>query len=236
MNIMQQWQAKKRQQPHADQPAAQPATSNLMQATQRSQLLDASLQEDLKRLKEIQSKERKVQVKRDHLLPKYEEFVNQLVKDEKKHLIIAWYMVWLFDCDEIDSALSLVEYCELHSVPMPERIKRKASTFAADEVFAWAEKAFENEQSPNPYFNRLFTRIHSNELDVPDELRAKYYKLAGLIEFEREGDIRLAVDHLEKAFELGALVKTVLGKARKQLDKLELEDLTSETDEQDEQE
>ena len=231
MNIMQQWQAKKRQQP-TSQTTAQAATSNLMQANQRSQLLDSSLQEDLKRLKEIQSRERKVQAKREQLLPKYEEYVNKLMADQKTHQIIAWYMVWLFDCGEIDSALALTEYCELHSVPMPERIKRKPSVFAADEVLAWAERELDSDRSPNPYFGRMFACIHNNEIDVPDELRAKYYKLAGLIEFERGGELRLAVDHLSKAYELGATVKTVLGKAQKQLDKQKLEELTKETDEQ----
>ena len=197
---------------------------SIMQNTQRQQLLDVSLAEDLKSLADIQSKERRREIKRTQLLPKYRSYVDSMIEEDEPHsLLLGWYLVWLFDCDELDQALKLSTYCKRIGLVLPSRFKRSLPVYCADEVLIWSERKFDQSQSCAPYFNEVFDSVHEGLIDVPDELRAKYYRLAGLIALDRNDSPAQAIPLLTKALELGALVKTKLADAQNLLKKQQQE-------------
>lgn len=186
---------------------------------QLAELVSNALGEDLKALKDVKSIERKVQLKREDLVPKYAGYVARLRADNVRHEMLAQYMVWLFDIEDIEAAMDLGFHCLDAGIPLPERFKRDVPTYLADAVLEWAERQYEAERTAEPYFTNLFEFVrgdHADPWDLPDKLRAKYYRLHGLFK-ERGGDFAGAVASLEKAMAMGQPVKTILAKARKSL-------------------
>lgn len=185
---------------------------------QLSTLLDNALEEDLRGLKAIKSVERKIEVKRDLLVPKYRDYVARLRSDGRRHDLLGYYLVWLFDAGQIEAALDLGFYLIDAGVALPERFNRDVSTFMADAVLEWSDAAFDADRSPEPYFSALFAHVDGSEKaepwDLPDALRAKYYRLRGLLD-ERTGDTAAALANLQRAMDLGAKVKTKLNELKR---------------------
>lgn len=180
--------------------------------------MEAALLEDLKSLGNIQSRERKQELKRTELLPKYLPFVEAVKKIQGNHGIIGQVLVWMFDVKDIPQAVELAAYCREHGVRLPERFKRSLDVFVSDQILEWAERLHENKQCVSPYFDDEFALIETDLIDVPDEVRAKFFRIAGLIALDKS-DFARAVDLLDRALRLGALVKTRLAEARKGLEK-----------------
>lgn len=128
------------------------------------------------------------------------------------HALLGQVLVWLFDIKDIAQAMDLAVYCIEHDVPMPERFKRDLPTYLCDTIIDWADIEFEAGRSVEPYFTNVFDL--SGEWDLHDEIRAKFYRLKGLIAMDKE-EFADAVPALETAMEYGAKVKTALGEARK---------------------
>ena len=196
--------------------APQQPVGGTIRQQQNNALMQAAMEEDLKALGNIRSVAHKIQLKREQLVPKYKAFVESIVAGNKVHPILGQYLVWLFDVQDIGEAAKLGDYCRSHNIPLPERFRRNLSIYIADEVLSWSEAEFEAGRSPNPYFNAEFKRTVDDRNERPDELTAKYFRLAGLI---AQADKRFedAVMCLEAARERGAKVKTVLNKCRKAL-------------------
>lgn len=196
-----------------------PATGGSIGQQQKRIMLEDSLNEDLKRLHEIKSIERKVQVKREQLIPKYQPYVDGLRERGELHPLISQYLVWLFDVASMSAALDLGLYCDEHEIPLPERFNRNLRVFMADAMLEWAEREFDAGHGVEPYFGELFVRVTAevDAWDVPDQLRAKYYRLQGFL-CEAAGDIAAAVENLEAAYQLKAQVKTKLAQLKKQLE------------------
>lgn len=189
-------------------------------AQQLRALLDGALAEDLKSISAIKSMERRIDVKRDQLIPKYWPYVNRLRADGKNHDILGYFLVWLFDTGDIESGLDLGDYMAGIAAGLPERFNRDLPTFMADGVLAWAEAEYDADRSPEPYFSKIFDHVDAMDWDLPDALRAKYYRLRGLLD-ERLGNVDDAVANLERAMALGAKVKTKLNELAKQQTKTE---------------
>ena len=226
MSVMQRFQARKREEGRvlATMPVA-PAqgtgkvkapkvgavTQGLLALQQLVAFLTAALVEDLAMLSGITSKERKAEVKRDNLLPKYEQYVERLQEAVCQHELVGYYLVWLFDVGLVEKALQLGFWCIQHGQALPERFNSKVPFFIASQVIDWAEKEFDAGRSPDPYFSDVFALLNDSEQqdtwDVPDKLRARYHRLCGL-DNEKAGHLEHAKLHLHRAYELGAQVKT----------------------------
>jgi len=194
------------------------ATSGMVGMQQLVALLDAALAEDLKSLHDIQSVERKIEVKRTLLIPKYRDYVARLRADGRSHDLLGYYMVWLLDAGDMEAALELGFSLAAAGASMPERFKQQLPTFLAGTVMDWAEAEDALGRSPEPYFSELFAKaiggLQDEPWDLPDALRARYYRMRGLLD-EKTGDIPSAIEHLERAFMLGAKVKTKLDALKK---------------------
>ncbi len=203
-------------------PTKNAATGGTLGKQQHAQLLADSLTEDLKKLHELKSIERKIEMKRTVLLPKYKSHVDELTGADKAAPLLGQYLVWLFDVGDMPRALALGLYCDAHGVDLPERFNRDLHTFMADAVLEWAEAEHTAERSPEPYFSQILEHItdatDEGGWDVPDALRAKFYRLSGFL-LEAGGNLAGAKDALTEALKLGAQVKTRLSEVTKALEK-----------------
>ncbi|WP_419174413.1 phage terminase small subunit [Desulfosediminicola sp.] len=177
--------------------------------------MQAEMDGDLKSLKLIQSVKEKERVKKENLVPKYMPFADSLIAAAQTHPILGILLVWLFDIKDIPNAVRVALFCIEHAIPMPEWFKRDLPTFLCDVILEWAEAEVEAGRSVEPYFSQVYEL--TKELDMPDQVRAKIFRLQGLIAYEK-GDYATAVVTLQEAADFGASVKTILGKARKKLE------------------
>lgn len=199
--------------------APTPATSGSIGKQQADGMLMDSVAEDLRRLGDTKSVERKITFKREQLVPKYREHVARLRESGEHHPLLGQYFVWLCDVGDMEGALDLGMYCDEQGIPMPERFNRDLRTFLADAVMDWAEREHDAGRSPQPYFSTVLDRVTSDApdaWDVPDALRAKYLRLHGFL-LEDQGKDAAALDALNKALDLGAQVKTRRDKLAKKM-------------------
>ncbi|MFA6125087.1 phage terminase small subunit [Sphingomonas sp.] len=141
------------------------------------------LTHDLRRLKEIQSIERKIEAKRE-MLPHYRPWIEGLlaaseatgegVQDE----VLPTIMIWLIDVGDFEAALLLADYVLRHNVALPARYARSAPALIAEDIAAAALKA----QMANESFDvEILYRVEelTADHDMHDEIRAKLQKAIG---------------------------------------------------------
>jgi hypothetical protein len=196
--------------------------SGIMQSTQLDHTLDASLKQDLAMLKGINSRSRRAEVKQE-LIEKYRPYIDRLKTSGDRHEVQGWFLVWLFDTENISFAIDYGTWCIANKIPLPERFNRATDVFVVDAVLEWANGEFEEEKSIEPYFSFIFEHADgfcSKPWNLPDEVTAKLYRLHGLNLLAKE-KFAAAADALSEAFDLGAKVKTPLGKARRKAEQAE---------------
>jgi len=176
---------------------------------------EKELANDLASLKLVRSIKQKESEKAEHLVPKYMPLVTTLRASGSDHYLLGQILVWLFDTKDIPAAMDLAIYCIEHKVPMPERFKRDLSTYLCDTIVEWAENEHEKGQSTEPYFSQVCDL--AKDWDIPDQVRARFYRLQGLIAMKHE-DFKQAIVKFEYAIEYGAKLKTMLAKANKKLE------------------
>lgn len=163
--------------------AAGPAAAAAAQMAMR-------LTHDLRRLKEIQSIERKIAAKRE-MIPHYLAWIGGLLDAAKtgevdRGEILPTVMVWSIDTGDYAFALELAEYVLVHDVPLPARYERQAACLVTEEIAEGALKALaRGEAFPIAVLEELDAL--TRDFDMPDEVRAKLEKAIGL-EFNRQAD------------------------------------------------
>jgi hypothetical protein len=152
------------------------------------EMIKARLGVDLRRLKEIQSIERKVELKRE-LAPAYGPWVRGVLEADTgaDDVIVTHMMIWAIDCGEYQDGLELADYMLRHKLALPERFKSTTGTFIvesiADAAIAVLSAANVDEAKLAPYRDgTVLTRIDSVAAveDMPDQVRAKNEKAQGL--------------------------------------------------------
>ncbi|WP_419787323.1 phage terminase small subunit [Pseudodesulfovibrio sp.] len=201
---------------------AGPGGKGTVNKGQLMQLLDTGLQVALTALHALKSKSDKNNHKRDHLIPDFSEYVNRLMDKGWVHDLLPWYMVWCLDAGQMAPALNVARYCMKKGLELDkDAFVRDIPSFVADEIHKWAEDAFKDGHSAEPYFSEVYDLvIHSGGTDPwaqHDEVRAKFFKLKGLMEYQA-GNLEAARDNFEKGLALGATVKTVLAEVTKKLE------------------
>jgi tetratricopeptide (TPR) repeat protein len=172
------------------------------------ELMLAKLASDKRRLKQVQSVERKVAVKRE-LLPDYEAWVSGVLAGDKggQDDVVATIMVWKIDVGEygIDgssntNALALAEYVLRHGLTLPDNYVRTPATLIAEEI---AEEALREYAAGWPFKLSILERADelTRDADMPDEVRAKLIKAIGLAQ-EAEGNLEASLAAFTRALEL----------------------------------
>jgi hypothetical protein len=181
--------------------SAAPALAAIHPRATAYELILAKLNSDKRRLKQVQSVERKIAVKRE-LLPDYEAWVSGVLAGDKggQDDVVATIMVWRIDVGDIAGALLLADYVLRHGLALPDYYKRTPGTLIAEEIADAALREF----SVGRTFD-LAVLVRTEELtsdaDMPDEVRAKLMKALGLA-YEARGLFDVAAGLLVRAYEL----------------------------------
>lgn len=184
-----------------------PAEALSSPANARKHLLlqEAALDQDLARLSDLNNLASKQSLKRDELLPKYQEYVQRYCESGLNfpNRVAVQVMVWLFDTAQFEDALELADFLMEQGQQMPERFKRRdIPTFVADAVCEWAYAEYTAKRSPEPYLSDLLPRV-DGEWNLTEQIPSKYYKLIGMRAMEAE-QWETALKHLERSTELYA--------------------------------
>lgn len=182
-----------------------PAEALSSPANARKHLLlqEAALDQDLARISAINGLAGRQALKREELLPKYQEYVQRYCESGLNfpNRVAVQVMVWLFDTAQFDDALELADFLMEQSQEMPERFKRRdIQTFVADAVCEWAYAEYNASRSPEPYLSDLLPRV-DGEWQLTEQIPSKYHKLIGMRAMEAE-QWETALKHLERSTEL----------------------------------
>jgi hypothetical protein len=186
------------------------------------ELMLMKLAEDKRRLKDVQSMERKADVKRQ-ILPEYEPWIegvlsgNQGVQDD----VLMSVMVWRIDAGDLAGALVIARYAIEHKLSLPDQYKRGTACLLAEEFADMALRDIASSTLTDVDLSDVSSILsHVAELtsaeDMPDEVRAKLHKAIGLT--IAPTDKSAALENLQRAFTLHDKVGV-----KKDIEKLERE-------------
>ena len=198
------------------------ALSSPANAKKHLLLMEASLDQDLQRLSDIKGLAGRQALKREELLPKYQDFIQRYMDSGlvMPNRVLVQVMVWLFDIEQFEDGLALADFAIGQGQEMPERFKRRdVQTFVADAVIDWAYAEYNAQRSPEPYLSDLLPRV-DGEWELTEQIPSKYHKLIGMRAMEAE-QWETALQHLERSTELYAKAgnETRIAKCRKAIAK-----------------
>lgn len=175
----------------AEKEAAEAAASgNQLAGSTGYELMLAKVDADMRRLKEIQSIERKIEVKRE-ILPDYDAYIDGAIAGDTgvQDDVLMTAMVWLVDTGNYDRALQIAEYALRHKLAMPGQYRRTLGALIAEEVSDAAKRKLSAKESAADLIDPLLrTDEITKDEDMPDESRARLYKAIGLIYASELGD------------------------------------------------
>lgn len=175
------------------------------------------LNNDLARLKQIQSTTNKISLKQE-LIQQHLAYVDGILAARPKvqDLVVTTMLVWCIDIANYSKALEITAYVLEGNLALPDRFERTPCTFVTEEIANAFLKQLRTEQVVDiQILNQLENLVNNAELptdvrDMPDEVRAKLYLALGktnlaLITGESEQDAvyaALAKKYLEQALAL----------------------------------
>lgn len=165
------------------------------------ELMLAKLYNDRRRLKDIQSIERKIEAKRE-ILPEYSTWVDGALSAGKggQDDVLTTLMIWNIDAANYEEALRIGRYVLEHDLTLPDQFERTPATVLVDEI-ADAALAAQKEEKPFPMQILLELQTITADLDMPDQARSKLHKAIGY-ELHQRGNLQDAKTHYERALEL----------------------------------
>ncbi|KOR11671.1 terminase [Acinetobacter sp. C15] len=182
--------ARKHYQQHQAKSAAESAAEfGTMQNTNAYEQQLMQLNSDKNRLKNIQSKQNKVELKRQ-LLPNYKPYLQGIleVKPGVQDAVVTEMLVWSIDVGEYDFALDLAEYVLEHGLKLPDRFERSEACFITEDI---ADEFLKVLKTDVPIDITVLERLESlitdesldkSKRDMPDEVKAKLYLALGKAE------------------------------------------------------
>lgn len=172
--------------------------------------------EDYRRLKSIQSLERKIEVKRE-ILPNYAEYVAGVLESGRgaQDEVIMRVMLWRIDVGDIGGALDIARYAIRHGLEPSDEFKRSTAAILVEEA---ADQALALADDDDSLLEALI-EIESltDGADMHDQIRAKLHKAIGN-GYRAHGECEPALDHYRRALELNDRVGV-----KKDIEKLERE-------------
>lgn len=143
----------------------------------------AQLTEHRRRLKQIQSIERKVEFKRQ-ILPEYNAYIQGVLEggSDAQDDVLTTLLVWHIDVGDFDGALTIGAYVLQHGLQLPDQYQRDAATVIAEEI---AEHTLVDLGKPDATASDALVQqlVQAADLvkgrDMPDEVQAKLHKAIG---------------------------------------------------------
>lgn len=164
---------------------------------------------DKRRLKDVQSIARKIEVKRQ-ILPDYAPWIDGALEGGRggQDAVLMTVMVWRIDTDDFAGALQIAAYALAHGLVMPDQFQRDVATLVAEEI---SDRALQTLSTGGGFALAVLERTEqlTRGHDMPDEVRAKLHKALGLAESASiEGAAHpaavaaVALDHFRRALQL----------------------------------
>lgn len=170
----------------AADPHGGPATSDA------HQLLLAQLVEHRRRLKDIQSVERKIEAKRV-FLAEYEPWIDGTLAGGTgaQDPIVSTVLVWHIDAGNYVRALEIARYALRHDLALPDQYERSLPVALIDEFAA----AFLSGKMPADAARQILPAVAelTADHDAPDQARAKLHKALGYALLDKVGDRKSVV-------------------------------------------
>jgi tetratricopeptide (TPR) repeat protein len=144
------------------------------------ELMLIKLADDRRRLKSIQSVQRKIEVKRQ-LLPEYQNWIDGALTGGKgaQDDVLTTVLVWHIDVGDYDRALQIADYAVAHNMTLPDQYSRDIPTMLIDE-FSGAYLNGTLAQDPeNAIMVLSRVGVLTEKSDTPDQARAKLHKALG---------------------------------------------------------
>ncbi len=165
------------------------------------ELMLMQLAEHRRRLKQIQSIERKIEVKRQ-FLPEYEAYVQGVLQSNsgRQDDVLMTVLVWYIDTGDILSALDVADYALRHDMQTPDRYQRSTACLVAEEIADTALKLMDSENAVSAALLG-HTIALTEEHDMFDQVRARLLKAYGMA-LAKSGRQTEAVEPLKRALEL----------------------------------
>jgi hypothetical protein len=135
-------------------------------------------------LKAIQSRETKIETKRE-LLPLYADWISGVLladappATEEAADVVSSIMIWRIDVGDYAGALPMIDFVLRHRVPMPAQIGRTVGTFVTEEIADAALAAFDQVESGVQAFPiKVLAELEDlvADEDMHDEVKAKLQK------------------------------------------------------------
>ena len=159
-----------------DQAAASAAGATIAGAS-RYELMLVKLAADRARLHDVQSAERKAEVKRE-LLPDYADYVAGVMEGGRgaQDDVLATVLVWRIDAGDYVGALDIARYALAHNLKLPDQFARTLPVALAEEFADAALKALQVEGGT--FDHELLAQVGelTEAADMPDQVRAKLLK------------------------------------------------------------
>lgn len=174
-----------------------PQTQTGTAYTQMTLMMNA----DRRRLKRIQSFERKAAVKRE-MLPNYAPWVGGILASGRGQQddVLMRVMLWRIDAGDFHGALDIADYALRHGLKMPENHTRTTGCAIAEEIADMAEKMYVA-KTPVPLDVLTRTLSLTGEEDMPDQVRANLLKWLGYAQRD-DGQLQPATCSWLRALEL----------------------------------
>ena len=182
------------------------------------------------RLKQVQSIEEKIAYK-NRAFSEFSAWVSGVLAADRggQDPIIVHMLVWMLDIGDFASGLEIGDYVLKHGLHMPDEYNRTPATVIADIIADASLKALDIEKLID-LDAVLRTIALTDGHDMPDQVRAKLHKAAGLALMPKDlptdytpesaEPVLAALKHLLRAFELfvNVGVKKPLDRAKKYAD------------------
>lgn len=151
----------------------------------------AQLNNDRHRLKQIQSTEAKILLKKG-LLPTYLPYVDGIIEANKsvQDDVFMTVLIWCIDAENYAKALEMAEFALTHNMIMPDRFERKTATLVIEEIAnAFLKQLKTNAEVEIEVLWSLEKLIENEDIpkeirDMPDQVRAKLLVALGKAELK----------------------------------------------------
>jgi hypothetical protein len=166
--------------------AASAGPGESLKGASRYELMLVKLATDRRRLKELQSIARKVDVKRE-VLPEYGAYVDGALEGGRgaQDDVLTTIMIWRIDVGDYAGALTIARYALKHKMTLPEHYERTLPAAVAEE---FAEAALATLRQGETF--DVPSLVEVSELtaaaDMHDPIRAKLYKAIGIAQMKAE--------------------------------------------------
>lgn len=170
-------------------------TTIISPATSHPQdVLMAALKQDQDALHLLTDVKKKIALKREQLLPKWQPIIQDYHDSGAQHPFepLVWFAIWSIDAGQFEDGIRWADHAIAQHQKMPERFKSaNLESVITRQVHDWALEQFKAGHSAEPYLSDVAHRIETNQWLVSEPaLLGMLFKLVALYaEKEKQDEI-----------------------------------------------